>query len=207
MNKCLRTRDRKYAKRYIPYLKLFLTGIYKCEKAKGCVWRGINKSATEMKYLEKLESGITSFRWFGFTSSSPKVNTIESFLGNEESCIISISNIKNGYNISKFNFLGEEEIIFPPSTALNIIAKLPSGKSTIIQLEESGKKLQLDYKYDDMIKLTGSESVNQYVDEVKDNNNIEIKEEEKSISDNKTTKQILEEVATEMGKDVSEVQK
>lgn len=222
LNKTLRTRDRSVCKKYIPYLKLFLTGLYKCEKVTDSVWRGVNLSADKMKYNEKEKSNNKVIRWYGFTSTSPSMETIKGFIGKDDCTIISMGSIKNGYNISKFNAYGEKEVVFPPSTGFTIVSLLPFENTTIVQLDEAKVKLKIDYLESDMRKLIDSK--NEY--EISKFNKKNQEEEEKRDEEehrkdttglssetnnegklsSKKTKVILNEISKEIGLDISSTQ-
>jgi hypothetical protein len=136
LNRTLRAENREELKRWFPFLKLFLTALYKLPSQSKTVWRGIKNVDLSSKYKKG-----TKFAWWGVSSCNNNIEVLKSntFLGETgERTIFSIECI-NGKSVINHSYFKntEDEVILTPGSYFEVMGQLnPSPQLYIIQLKE-----------------------------------------------------------------------
>jgi hypothetical protein len=130
LNEKLRSEKRNELISWYPYLKLFLTALYKLPSLKKTIWRGIHGNVTDL-YQE-------DFIWWGVSSCTEKMNITERFIGRSGIRTIFMIECINGKAIKAHSFHeNEDEIILMPGTYLRVIDKWsPADDLYMIHLQE-----------------------------------------------------------------------
>jgi hypothetical protein len=132
MNKALHSRTRSEAKKFFPYLRLMLGGLFKCPLEYSTLKRGIRDPTDQ---LHRQVRGQAPFYWWGFTSTSEQLGETDQFLGQNESMLFVIAGA--GVNIQRFSaFPDEKEILLLPGSLLNVESSLTRSGLTIVQLTQ-----------------------------------------------------------------------
>ena len=96
-----------------PYLKLFLTALNKLPLVRANVYRGVKGDLHET--YDQLQGQV--FRWWAFSSTTPRESQAETFLGEGERTLFVIDAV--GVDISAFSvFYDEREVLILPGTCL-----------------------------------------------------------------------------------------
>ncbi|CAF1584478.1 unnamed protein product, partial [Adineta ricciae] len=130
LNRALRTVNRQALAPWFPYLKLFLTALYKLPSCHKTIWRGVKDDlSAQYKKGEKII-------WWGVSSCAGSVSVIEQFIGqNGIRTIFSIEATNAKFIRDHSYFKEEDEIILLPGTYLQIVDKMqPAQDLTIIHL-------------------------------------------------------------------------
>ncbi len=134
LNRLLRAEDRFVLRPLFPYLKLFLTALFKLPSIKGTVWRGVRANVSR-HYSEG-----ECFTWWAVISCTQTIAVLESsvYVGTTGDRTIFSIEITNGRVVSEHSFFKEEEeIILLPGTYLKTVSKFSPGDGlTIIHLQE-----------------------------------------------------------------------
>jgi hypothetical protein len=136
LNQTLRDENREELKLWFPFLKLFITALYKLPSHSETVWRGVKGVDLSSKY----EIG-TKFVWWGVSSCNTNINTLksESFLGTTgERTVFSIkcTNGKSIVNNSYFK-TKEDEMILMPGSYFEVIGHVNLGAQLhLIELKQ-----------------------------------------------------------------------
>jgi hypothetical protein len=131
LNQKLRSTSRETLIPWFPYLKLFLTALYKLPSFKGTIWRGVlgNLSA------EYVDDRI----WWGVSSCTTAIDVMKDFVGDVG--VRTLFNIEciNGKSIKTHSYNQvEHEVILMPGTYLKVVGKWsPSTDVHIIHLREA----------------------------------------------------------------------
>jgi hypothetical protein len=132
MNKALHSRTRSEAKKFFPYLRLMLGGLFKCPLEYNTLKRGIRDPTDQ---LHRQVRGQVPFYWWGFTSTSEQLGETDQFLGQNEAMLFVIAGA--GVNIQRFSaFPDEKEILLLPGSLLNVESSLTRSGLTIVQLTQ-----------------------------------------------------------------------
>lgn len=148
LNQALRNKDRTKLKRWFPYLKLVLTGLFQIESVATTVYRGVN-----LDLHQEYPKGKTIV-WWAFSSCTLSLDLIESdtFVGKKGPRTIFIIKCSTGKNISKYSrFSGEAEVLLLPATKLIVTGLTnPAPNFYLIELTEvpSVHMLLVDYFVD-----------------------------------------------------------
>jgi hypothetical protein len=137
LNEKLRSENRQELKSWYAYLKLFLTALHKLPPLKKTIWRGIHGNVSDL-YEE-------DFIWWGVSSCTETMNTIERFIGRSAVRTIFMIECINGKAIKSHSFHeNENEIILMPGTYLRVIDKWsPADNLYMIHLQEETPPCQL----------------------------------------------------------------
>jgi hypothetical protein len=134
LNRLLRAEDRFVLRPLFPYLKLFLTALFKLPSMKGTVWRGIRANVSA-EYSEG-----ECFTWWAVTSCTRTIAVLESpmYVGTTGDRTIFSIETTNGRVVSEHSFFKEEEeIILLPGTCFKTLSKFSPGSGlTIIHVQE-----------------------------------------------------------------------
>jgi len=111
LNKALRTNERDNLKPWLPFLKLFITALWKLPSIRTTVWRGVCENVSSPFDTDDIHI------WWNVNSCSIATNVAEAFIGNAGT-LFAIETI-HGKDISAFSACPyEQEIILIPGTRL-----------------------------------------------------------------------------------------
>ena len=133
LNKALRLKDRREAKKWFAFLKLFDSALSKLPTVRRNLWRGVSGDISENYCNGKI------FTWWSVSSCSLSIGSIEEFLPSGSVSTIFMIEAINGKVISGYTaFPDEEEIILGVGTELRVEGKAlrHTGGLHIIQLVE-----------------------------------------------------------------------
>jgi hypothetical protein len=135
-NTALRSEDRETLKPWFPFLKLFLTALYKLPSYTQTVWRGVRDVDLSFKY----PTG-TKFVWWGVSSCTLSVDILKSdwFLGTQGIRTLFSIECKAGKQIGSHSHFQnrEQEVIIMPGSYFEVMGQLnPAVGLLIIQLKE-----------------------------------------------------------------------
>jgi hypothetical protein len=124
LNAALRSEDRKQLVAYFPYLKLFLTALWKLDNVNRAVWRGIKKNIADQYPQGK------KFVWWGLSSCTTTLSVLEAdtFLG--ETGQRTLFNIEcfNGKMIQNHSqFPQENEVLLLPCSYFEVVGTIKQG--------------------------------------------------------------------------------
>lgn len=136
LNQSLRTENREELKPWFPFLKLFLTALYKLPSHSKTVWRGVKNVDLSSKYKKGIK-----FAWWGVSSCTTDIEVLESnaFLGKTGLRTIFSIECMNGKSVVNHSYFKntEKEIILMPGSYFEVIGQLnPAPQLHIIQLQE-----------------------------------------------------------------------
>ena len=118
-NKALRSRDRKLAKVFFPFLQLLLLAMHKMPKSSGTLFRGTRNlpSSVLNEYIRKADSKKCVF-WSACSSTTTNVATLSNpaFCGTQGNRTrFVIQNCDMGVDIEALSAMGyEKEVLLPP---------------------------------------------------------------------------------------------
>lgn len=137
LNEKLRSEKRRELVSWHPYLKLFLTALYKLPSMKTTIWRGIRGNFSDL-YQE-------DYIWWGVSSCTETMKVLERFIGRSGVRTIFMIDCINGKAIKSHSFYKDEnEIILMPGTYLRVIEKWsPADDLYMIRLKEETPPYQL----------------------------------------------------------------
>jgi len=99
------------------------------------LYRGVNQNLVK-KYPNKYVSG-KDITFYGFTSTSTKLEKVKDFIGKSEGTILSINGCFSGRLINTFSGYPEEsEVLIPAGSRFTIISVLEFENITMIQLKQ-----------------------------------------------------------------------
>ena len=134
LNKCLRDKRRETLKPWFLFLKLFLTALDKLPSLTCVVYRGV-----KMNLIDRYQKDST-FIWWGFSSCTTNVNTLQSekFFGKKGDRTLFSIECHSGKNIRAHSYYQyENEILLPPARQFVVGGSLDQGHgSYFIQLKE-----------------------------------------------------------------------
>jgi len=134
LNKCLRDKQRHTLKPWFLFLKLFLTALDKLPSLSCIVFRGIKTNL-----IDRYQPDST-FIWWGFSSCTTNVNTLQSekFLGKTGDRTLFAIECHSGKNIRQHSYYQyENEILLPPARQFAVIGSLDQGNGLhLVQLKE-----------------------------------------------------------------------
>ena len=136
LNQSLRAENREELTPWFPFLKLFLTALYKLPSHSKTVWRGIKNVDLSSKYKKGIK-----FAWWGVSSCTIDIEVLESnaFLGKTGLRTIFSIECMNGKSVVNHSYFKntEKEIILMPGSYFEVIGQLnPAPQLHIIQLQE-----------------------------------------------------------------------
>jgi hypothetical protein len=136
LNESLRAENREGLKPWFPFLKLFLTALYKLPSEGRILWRGVKNVDLSSQY--KIGMKIA---WWGVSSCTTDIQVLESkvFLGTDGLRTIFSIECINGKSISNHSYFKnkEKEIILMPGSYFEVVGQLnPAPQLHIIQLKE-----------------------------------------------------------------------
>ena len=101
----------EHLKAFLPYLKLFLTGLNKLPLVRAKVYRGVTGDHHDV--YNQLQGQV--LRWWAFSSTTQHESQAKAFLGDGDRTLFSIDAI--GVDISQFSaFPQESEVLLLPGT-------------------------------------------------------------------------------------------
>lgn len=132
LNRALWTNNRQALRPWLPYLKLFLTALYKLPSSRTTVWRGV-----QCDLREKYRNG-QSVIWRGISSCVSARSVIEQLLGDSGPRTIFSIEVQNAKSIREYPYVkDEEEIILLPGTYLQVVDTARAAPNlTIIHMKE-----------------------------------------------------------------------
>jgi hypothetical protein len=129
LNETLRSEDRNKLKPWFPYLKLFLTALYKLPSFEGLVWRNVKVDVSE-----NYQQGHTG-TWWGVTSTTTNSEIFESdnIADKHGKRTLFLIECKHGKCIKSHSmFRKEMEIILMPGFHFEILNKLDLGDGSFM---------------------------------------------------------------------------
>ena len=149
LNTKLRSKNRQDLVPYFHYLKLFLTACYLLPPVKTVVYRAVDKS------IGSYQQGDV-FCWWGFSSTSMKVDVLKDFLGGAASSTIFNIVCVDGVDIQPYSAIPTEaEILLLCGSEFEVegILSPPQDKGlTIVQLKQTDAPPYLDYTREQVCK-------------------------------------------------------
>ncbi|CAF3697278.1 unnamed protein product [Rotaria sp. Silwood1] len=141
LNKCLRDKQREALKPWFLFLKLFLTALTKLPSLSRMVFRGV-----KMNLTDRYPPGST-FIWWGFSSCTTNVNTLQSkkFFGKTGDRTLFAIECHSGKDIRQHSYYQyENEILLPPARQFTVVGCLDQGNgSYLVQLKETEPSIVL----------------------------------------------------------------
>jgi hypothetical protein len=136
LNACLRSENRETLKPWFPFLKLFLTALYKLPSCTQTVWRGLRDVDLSPKYPTGRK-----FVWWGVSSCTLTVDVLKSdcFLGTQGIRTLFSIECTAGKPIGSHSYFEnhEQEVIIMPGSYFEVIGQLnPAVGLHIIQLKQ-----------------------------------------------------------------------
>ncbi|CAF1609819.1 unnamed protein product, partial [Didymodactylos carnosus] len=142
LNRGLRSEDRRALKIWFPYLKLFLTTVYKLSGIARHVWRGVTLDLNK-DYMKN-----QTYIWCGFSSTTQSLDVLESeeYLGRAGTRTLFNIDYMNAKPIRNHSFYqSEDELILLSAFQFQVTGKLDSADGLhIIELKEDADLLR-DY--------------------------------------------------------------
>lgn len=134
LNRALRAKNRRGLIPWFPYLKLFLTALFKLPSQTKTLWRGIRADVSA-----QYRQGATII-WWGFSSCTTSLSVLQSdqFVGDHGTRTIFSIEALNGKSIRGYSiYNNEDEVLLLPGTYLKVMGEIrPGSDLTIIQLKE-----------------------------------------------------------------------
>jgi hypothetical protein len=135
-NAALRVQNRETLEPWFPFLKLFLTALYKLPSCTKTVWRGVRGVDLSSKY----PSG-SKFVWWSASSCTLNIDVLESdyFLGTQGIRTLFSIECKDGKPIGSHSYFKnqEQEVILLPGSYFEVIGQLnQTGGLYIIHLKQ-----------------------------------------------------------------------
>ena len=136
MNQTLRMENRQQLRLWLPFLKLFLTALYKLPSQCETVWRGVREIDISTKYRTGMK-----FPWWGVSSCTSNLEILQSknllnTQGQRTILAIQCLNGKSISNHSQFRMI-EKEMLLIPGSYFEVIGQInPAPQLHIIQLKE-----------------------------------------------------------------------
>ena len=124
LNEALRNKNRQYLLPFFPYLKLFLTALWRLPDVKGVVWRGIRADIAD-----QFEKGQTVV-WWGLSSCTTALSVLQSeqFLGKTGKRTLFMIECINGKVIQNHShYESENEVLLLPCSYFEIVDKISQG--------------------------------------------------------------------------------
>jgi hypothetical protein len=135
LNRTLRLEDRDQLKPWFPYLKLFLTALYKIPSKVDRVWRGVKGVDLSTAYPTGQKC-----TWWALTSCTTSIEVLTSpiYLGDLGVRTLFSIDCKNGKTIGSHSiFQHESEVLLLPAIHLEVLGQLPAGGGLhIIHMKE-----------------------------------------------------------------------
>ncbi len=133
LNQSLRAEDRDKLKPWFPFLKLFLTALYKLPSQNERVWRCIHDVDLSSKY----KTG-TRFAWWGVSSCTTDIEALNQFLNKHGKRTLFSIDCINGKSVANHSYYKKEkEIILMPGSYFEVMGQLNvSPEVHIIHLKE-----------------------------------------------------------------------
>ena len=98
----------EHLKAFLPYLKLFLTGLNKLPLVRAKVYRGVTGDHHDV--YNQLQGQV--FRWWAFSSTTTRESKAKTFMGDGDRTLFTIDAI--GVDISAFSAFAESEVLLLP---------------------------------------------------------------------------------------------
>ncbi|CAF1355162.1 unnamed protein product [Didymodactylos carnosus] len=134
LNRSLRIPDRRKLQPWFPFLKLFITALWKLPSTKQVLWRGVKEDLSR-----NFEVG-EEYTWWAISSCTRALNVLESpqYLGNSGTRTLFNIECYNGKMIRQHSYFQEEdEILLLPGFYFVVLGNLsPAPGLHIIQLQE-----------------------------------------------------------------------
>jgi hypothetical protein len=136
LNTALRNENRETLKPWFPFLKLFLTALYKLPSCTRTVWRGLRDVDLSSKYPTGRE-----FVWWGVSSCTLSVDILKSdyYLGTQGIRTVFCIECTAGKPIGLHSYFEnhEQEVIIMPGSYFKVIGQLnPAAGLYIIKLKQ-----------------------------------------------------------------------
>ncbi|CAF3124152.1 unnamed protein product [Rotaria sp. Silwood2] len=136
LNEALRAENRRKLTPWFPFLKLFLTALYKLPSCAQTIWRGIRDVNLSPEY--PIGKKIV---WWGVSSCTRSIDILEShqFLGKHGTRTLFSIECKHGKSVESHSYFknAEHEIILKPGSYFEVIGQLsPAVGLYIIHLKE-----------------------------------------------------------------------
>ncbi|CAF4126436.1 unnamed protein product [Rotaria sordida] len=136
LNQTLRAERRTSLIPWFPFLKLFITALFKLESVKGVVWRGVKGIDLSSKYKTGMK-----FAWWGVSSctTTPDVLEATDFLGKTGTRTLFSIECIAGKSIKKHSHYSdtEKEVVLMPGTFFEVVGQVDAGSNLhIIHLKE-----------------------------------------------------------------------
>ncbi|CAF3606844.1 unnamed protein product [Rotaria sp. Silwood1] len=126
LNRALRDKNRERLVPFFPYLKLFLTALWKLPSEKCIAWRGVKADISD-----QFEEGET-FVWWGLSSCTTTLSVLQSenFLGKKGHRTLFNVECINGKMIHNHShFPLESEVLLLPCSYFVVVSKLDQGNN------------------------------------------------------------------------------
>jgi hypothetical protein len=155
LNETLRSKNRRAAKLWFGYLKLFDTALNKLPTVRKSIWRGMNG---DFSHMYKKDDILT---WWSVSSCSVSMTVAQQFLESDKNGTLLMIEAKNAKDISDYtNFSNEKEIILKPGTQLRVEdnAFSHSGLIVVHLIELVDDEVQLEKEKSKMNSSSKSEN-------------------------------------------------
>ncbi|CAF3021785.1 unnamed protein product, partial [Rotaria sp. Silwood2] len=136
LNQILRAERRNSLMPWFPFLKLFITGLFKLQSVRGVVWRGVKGIDLSYKYKTGMK-----FAWWGVSSctTTPDVLDATDFLGKTGTRTLFSIECVSEKSITKHSHYSdtEKEVVLMPGTFFEVVGQVDAGSNLhIIHLKE-----------------------------------------------------------------------
>jgi hypothetical protein len=142
LNETLRSKNRRAAKLWFGFLKLFDSALNKLPTVRKSIWRGMNGDCS---HLFKKDEILT---WWSISSCSISLTAAQHFLESKAHGTLLMIEAKNAKDITGYtNFPDEKEVILKPGTYLRVednALRHPGGLNVIHLLELDDDEAQAE---------------------------------------------------------------
>ena len=130
LNENLRNQNRSILTPFLPYIKLFLSALYKLPVVSSIhLYRGVKKNLAS-DYPKPCPEKI----WWAFSSCTKHLSVLQDFVSHSGNSTIFTIIASHAYDISTFSAMAEAEYLLPPNTVLSVKGMVTSGSVAMIEM-------------------------------------------------------------------------